>query len=249
MLWGYCGLLGSGKTTGLVAQLLEFKKEGYLIKTYGVKTTFSEELNIDEILNFELSNCVIGLSEAYTILDSRVNSNAERNITYFVLQSRKRNVHIVYDAQLMSSIDLRLRFMTDKVILCQKDSDGEYRVNKETGVKEEIIYGFTYSCFDRGEILTSQKYISWDNAMKCIFPNFDTYEVVMPMQLQDKNMTMEKIVAIYKDCSTKDSFVSVFKSESAFISLQTCKSVYDLLLAGKNDRVAKLLRIKLDIKN
>jgi hypothetical protein len=243
-IWGYCGKLGSGKTTGLVAHLLDFKHEGFDVKTYGVKTTFGEILDIEEILNFELENCVLGLSEAYTLLDSRINTNAERNITYFVLQSRKRHVHIVYDAQLMTSVDLRLRFLTDHVILCEKDWDGEYKRNPETNILEEVVYGFYYTCFDRGEIMTSQKYISIEDAKTLVFPNFDSYEVVMPIGVQDQNMTMDKIKSIFEDCNTKDSFVSVFKSESPFTSLQTCKSVYDLLLQDKPDRVARLLRIK-----
>jgi hypothetical protein len=244
MLWGLCGLMGSGKTLGLVAILNEFFLEGYEIQTFNVHTTFSKDLDIDKIFNFELENCVIGLSEAYTILDSRVNNNAERNIGYFGLQSRKRNVEIVYDAQLMTSVDLRLRFVTDKVIFCQKDWDGEFKLNPETKKKEEIVRGFYYSCYDRGEILTSVKYIPFDVAKEKIFPLYNTYEIAMPLQLQNKNLTLEKVKAIFDDCDTKDSFVSIFKSEYPFTSIQTCKSVFDLLDSGKDKRVCSLLRIK-----
>lgn len=111
------------------------------------------------------SNVLVVIDEAYLWLDSRRSTTKSNvDVSYVVLQSRKRGFDILYIAQVRSSVDLRLRELSEIWVYCEKRPDG-----------------FHYTVIWRGinAKLTSE-FLSNKAAAK-VFPYFDTFEIVAPV--------------------------------------------------------------------
>lgn len=67
-----------------------------------------------------LNHSVVLIDEAHVLLDSR-SSFTKRNkiISYFILQTRKRDVHVLYTTQSFHQIEKRLRDQSDMIIECR----------------------------------------------------------------------------------------------------------------------------------
>ncbi|MEM2262451.1 MAG: AAA family ATPase, partial [Ignisphaera sp.] len=117
MLIGVFGDLGSGKTLFLVYLAQKSNCEVYAnftIKLPNVKV-LTPELFFKILKENPEPNRpkLLLLDELYTLADSRASvSLRNRLLSYLIFQSRKRNMDIVYTAQLYGSIDLRLRDLT-----------------------------------------------------------------------------------------------------------------------------------------
>ena len=74
-----------------------------------------------------LKNAVVLVDEAHVLLDSR-SSFTKRNkiISYFILQTRKRNVHLLYTTQSFHQIEKRLRDQSDYLVECSYDKEHDY---------------------------------------------------------------------------------------------------------------------------
>ena len=67
-----------------------------------------------------LLNCVLVIDEAHVYLDSRTSvSRKNRIISMFLVQTRKKNVHLYYTTQSYDQIDKRLRNNTDVIVTCE----------------------------------------------------------------------------------------------------------------------------------
>ncbi len=122
MIYGCFGNVGSGKTVFAVRLAYKAFLKGYTVMS-NVKLRFDHEpVNLEKLLKFDINKCVLLLDEAYGFgLESRVSSSlVNRALSYFVLQSRKRGVHIIYTSQFYSALDKRIRLLTNRKILCQK---------------------------------------------------------------------------------------------------------------------------------
>jgi len=75
------------------------------------------------------------LDEVHVYLDSR-SGMSKRNviISYFILQTRKRNVRLGYTTQFIDQVDKRLRHPTEIYITCQN-----YHNNKNV-IQKNIVY-------------------------------------------------------------------------------------------------------------
>lgn len=166
MIIGIHGDLGSGKTAIMTLLAYFFYKNGYkVMSNYGLK--FPHETidvnNVEDNYNY-----VVCIDEMTTILDGRNSSSAfNKDFSYFVLQSRKRNIILIYTAQFKDSVDKRLRNLQDYIIYCIKRNSKLYYYlmpSSETSVK-------------RASIL-----------LKSIIPTlkklYDTNEIIKPINLK-----------------------------------------------------------------
>lgn len=111
------------------------------------------------------TNVLVVIDEAYLWLDSRRSMSKENvNVSYVVLQSRKRGFDVLYIAQVRSSVDLRLRELSEIWVYCEKRGDGFHYTVIWRGMNAKIMHEFL-----------SKK------AAEKVFPYFDTREIVSPV--------------------------------------------------------------------
>ena len=163
MLIGIFGDFGKGKTLLLVffLQYLEYinKFANFKVNIPSIKT-----LSLSELLsmNYEQKSLVC-IDELYLEMDSR-RSMRKRNIdiSHIIFQSRKRKVDIVYTAQLRSSVDLRVRDLTNfNIIALGKDNNSNFHYYILESDSEFIIPNFIveelYNLFNTYEIIEELK--------------------------------------------------------------------------------------------
>jgi len=235
------GGLGSGKTLRMTCRLYEDYLKGWKIfSNYNLHFPHKMINPLDLInglFDDELDNAVVGMTEAYTFLDSRYSgSESSRYITYFILQTRKRKVKFYYDAQLLGSVDLRVRGITNKVYECHKvlkDRDGD---------KEDInnILGFIYHVFEDD----GTEYYERLDIKEAIekFKLYDTEDILLPTYLQPTT-DLEGILELYSISPNRETFITLMRTENPFIGYDKCKSIYTLLKNDKIEYVKKILRI------
>ncbi len=153
MLLGIFGDLGSGKT--LLASILgqAFYEDGYeLYANYRLKNakiiTYNDFVNMKKFYDPDKKYCFV-IDEIYAFgMESRVSTS-------------KLNLNIIYTAQLATTVDLRLRTLTDYYIIAKKTPNGFYYfVVKDNGVIK-ILY------LDKKN---AQKYFSLYNTREIINP-------------------------------------------------------------------------------
>jgi len=120
----FVGAQGAGKTISIVKFLLDDWLNGKNILTnFGLKEISYDFLIKKMLLEYsqnqeQINNTSIGITELHTIIDSR-NSAANKFMTWFFLQLRKRGVTLYGDTQHFGQIDKRVRDETDMFIECQ----------------------------------------------------------------------------------------------------------------------------------
>lgn len=123
MIIGIEGGLGSGKTLLLSKYLYKDSMAGFDVRAnFGLKFK-SNDLDVKELLEtgIELKNVTIGIDEITVFIDCRKSmSKMNRLISYFILQSRKRNVNIYYTTQDFDMVDKRLIQHTHIQIIAEK---------------------------------------------------------------------------------------------------------------------------------
>lgn len=132
MLGLMCGNIGEGKTIFLVylcwklhcwnLQVAE-KYRVPIFTNFMLKYPEARSIGVSDLLQAGgLKSGFMVLQEAYTWMESRASSSLlNRYVSYFIFQSRKRNVDVFADAQLGSTIDLRLYELAHIIGLARKD--------------------------------------------------------------------------------------------------------------------------------
>lgn len=135
------GNRGQGKTLTAVKECYLFGLQGYTIYsnlelTFPSKDIIVKPYKMSDMIAYadsksELVNAVVLMDEAHIVMDSRT-SMTKRNITisYFLLQSRKRNVHIIMTTQFLHQIDRRIRSTADMFISCRFKKDKDMVFNR-----------------------------------------------------------------------------------------------------------------------
>lgn len=116
----YLGARGSGKTLSMVKDAYIEYKRGRRVITNMEDVSFGEHLSNDEIKKLtkesDLYDAVLLIDEAQIFFDSRRSMKKENlNFSYFVLQTRKRNIDIYFTTQFSNTIDRRIRDNIDYV--------------------------------------------------------------------------------------------------------------------------------------
>lgn len=123
------GVQGCGKTTlGTILCYEEHREAGRrVISNQHLNfpfDKFSLEWFLEHVADHELEHCVLFLDEMYQIADSRSSqSKLNKLFTYFVVQTRKRDVDLYIATHHLDHIDLRLRRAVDIRASCRYYSE------------------------------------------------------------------------------------------------------------------------------
>jgi len=135
------GNRGMGKTLTAVKEAYAFGTKGYKILS-NLKLDFPdkniewETYRMKDVMDYaksknELKDIVVLMDELQILLDSRM-SMTKRNIliSYFLMQTRKRNVHIIGTTQYLHQVDKRIRSTCDMFISCKFDKKTDRVLNR-----------------------------------------------------------------------------------------------------------------------
>lgn len=144
MIIAITGSMGSGKTLLTTALAYQYYNQGSVIyANYGLKFPY-KPLKMEDISNcdFDYSNALLIFDEIHLFMDSRTSaSKKNRIISYFITQSRKRNIVLIYTTQQSHQIDKRLRSNTDYFISCENLSP--------KNSKEDVFIKWTLNDMDQ----------------------------------------------------------------------------------------------------
>lgn len=120
-----------------------------VMANYGVKFEH-DKLNADRLtaMGMDLQNCVMAIDEIHVLLDSR-NSISKRNklLTYFILQTRKRGVVLMFTTQDEGQVDLRLRRNVDFWVYCRR-LRRQCKSCRKRQTSHQQCHTFVYTCFN-----------------------------------------------------------------------------------------------------
>lgn len=125
MIVTFEGQMGSGKSTAAVAFAYEEHEvnDRRIISNVHLNfpsTKFSLEWFLEHLADHEMENCVLFLDEMYQIADSRSSgSKLNKVFTYFMVQTRKRDVDVYFCTHYLDHVDLRLRRSADMRNSCR----------------------------------------------------------------------------------------------------------------------------------
>jgi len=234
MLIGISGNIRSGKT--LIATIL-----GYILIKFGdvvysnYWTKFSILKSPLDLINFNIDKGDLILDEIHTMIDSRLNSQAGRYISYFITQSGKREINIIYTTQSFMMVDKRLRELTHIKILCHNyKTKFKYQIFKlqDDGINYKYIRSL---------------YLSHEKA-KLYFDLYDTKEIIFaPDVSSESTITLDEIKQILNDAPTKQAFKYSLRKANPYLSLDTSGAVYDYLIMDDEKGIKeakKLLGLK-----
>lgn len=111
----FLGEQHSGKTLALTYFAYDYYKKGYKIFTNYNLNFKHEKINTEFIENVvygkkQFSKAIFVLDEIYLLIDSRnFGKKSNKILSYLLLQSSKRNVHIFGTAQYFNTVDKRFR--------------------------------------------------------------------------------------------------------------------------------------------
>jgi len=167
VLMGIMGELGAGKTLCLTYfALRNYHKQRQLFMNYHLKKLpYTYVKSPEDILN--MRDGFAGLDELWTWADSRISSSKKNKfITLVLAKSRKRGINICYSVQYFKSVDIRIRTVTDFLVLP--------RLNE----KETVCSAFVYT--NHGMQL--QRVFKFKTAP--IFDLYDTKEEVEEFEMK-----------------------------------------------------------------
>ena len=144
MITTFEGVMGSGKTLSAVTlAYIGYQQGREIISNVAVNfphTTFDPKYLIDNMNTTELTNCIFLLDEAYLFVDSRNSqSKLSKLFSYFMAQTRKREVDLLVCIHHIDTVDRRLRRAIDVRGTCRfKKYDPCRKCKGETTIKGEV---------------------------------------------------------------------------------------------------------------
>jgi ABC-type dipeptide/oligopeptide/nickel transport system ATPase component len=155
------GDVGSGKT--LLATYLAAQDTRDVYANYKINIDRYHDLTPEILITLNYPSLSI-LDEAYTKIESRMSGRKlNEYMSYVLFQSRKRQMDIIITDQLVSSIDVRYRMLTNYEIFCEAVDDGfKYIIEKKS----------MYSTFK-----PSYFFMPFELAEK-VYPLYDTFQKI-----------------------------------------------------------------------
>jgi hypothetical protein len=155
------GDVGSGKT--LLATYLAAQDTRDVYANYKINIDRYHDLTPEILITLNYPSLSI-LDEAYTKIESRMSGRKlNEYMSYVLFQSRKRQMDIIITDQLVSSIDVRYRMLTNYEIFCEATENGfEYIIEKKS------MYA-TYK---------SSKFIMPFELAEQVYPLYDTFQKI-----------------------------------------------------------------------
>jgi len=174
LIIGFEGGLGSGKTIGMVRYLHKDHANGKKIfANFGLRGIDYESLNVLNIMeNKNLNNVSIGIDEITVFMDCRTSmKKLNRLLSYFILQTRKRNCDLYFTTQDFGMCDKRLLKYCDIQILCKQSYD-------ENG--NEVEHARHYTIIDVRDKNKKPTITRFHLDISVYYSYYDTNEVIMP---------------------------------------------------------------------
>lgn len=131
MLYCFIGQMGGGKTLSAVRLVyLLHKRFGYKIYSNIHLNLPYERFNKKKLKELirdkeKLKNIILLIDELHTIIDSRSSmSKDSKALSYFINQTRKRNVTLIGTTQSWRLVDVRFRNRVHQLIYCRNLTPG-----------------------------------------------------------------------------------------------------------------------------
>jgi len=176
MIIGIEGGLGSGKTLMMTRYLIKDFLAGHTIYSNfhlnEIKYKLIDVMKIleDSTKGAALQDVSIGIDEITIFADCRSSMRKMNKVfSYFILQTRKRNVTLYYTTQDVSMVDIRLRRHTDIYVCADKVKD------KNDKYIDDIR---KYTIFDNRDKIT-RIYTQYLDISK-YYKFYNTNEVILP---------------------------------------------------------------------
>lgn len=215
------GAMGSGKT--LIETILAyFFKIQYNIPVYSNYTLkFGTKISPLDLLTYKYNNCVICLDELHTIFDSRVSGRKVNRLgSYFIAQTRKKNIIFIGTSQLNSSVDLRFTDLADYTIL-------------------SIAHQNYFEYYISDKIRWTKKILPVEYA-KQFYSLFDTFEVIIPLE-SDKRVSIAELQKLYNAAPNQTAFRQITKAFYPQFSSDEANASFTLIKNNKLDLLQKLI--------
>jgi len=157
------GLMGSSKSLTSVALLfMDFLENGRkIISNDHLKFPhiyMDLKHFVDHVADNEMSDSTILLDEGYLLMDSRTSSGKLNKLfTYFIAQTRKRNVDMYICTHHIDHVDKRLRRAVDIRGSCRYVKEEPCRKCAGSGDAKGPGQGVCRKCFGRGVLFTCLK--------------------------------------------------------------------------------------------
>lgn len=180
MIVGIQGGLGSGKTVLMTRYLIkDYQLDRNIYANYGLNIIDYSTLKIRDLLDnkVNLQNVSVGIDEFTVFADCR-RSMSNTIITYFILQTRKRNVCLYYTTQDFSMMDKRILRHTNLFVTAEDTTNDDFKKYIVVDVRKRKEYIAEF-------ILNIEPFYKF----------YDTNEIIIPLELQpSKVLKMEDII-------------------------------------------------------
>lgn len=167
MLTAFVGNLGQGKTYSMtvLASYLHAKYDLPIYANYKLHDAIMLR-SFDDVLNAK--HGIVCLDEAHIFLDSRgfKDPNSQK-ATHWLLQTRKKDLIVLYTTQNFGQVDIRMRRITDYLALCKKQ--------KGRGISMQFVDAQEMKLLRRQTIL---------EPLERFYHLYDTKEVVTPIEFK-----------------------------------------------------------------
>ncbi len=176
MIVGIIGKRGCGKTITMAKTVKDMLKKGKIIYTNfhinkkAIDKKYHKNIHLldseffKNYKDFKLYNCALFLDEIYVYIDSRTSSSKRNRLwSYFINQTRKRDVDLYYTTQFFRQVELRLRENTEYFIYPQLIKQGN----------TTIVYNKIYSYGDTLKKIGNERFVAND-----YFNVYDTDEII-----------------------------------------------------------------------
>ena len=176
MIVGIIGKRGCGKTLTMAKTVDEMLKKGKTVYTNfnidkkAINKRYHKQLFLldndffKNYKDFKLYNCALFIDEIYVYIDSRTSGSKRNRLwSYFINQTRKRDVDLYYTTQFFRQVELRLRENTEYFIYPQ--------VIKQD--KRILIANKIYSYENTLKLIGVERFIGND-----YFKIYDTDEII-----------------------------------------------------------------------
>lgn len=180
MIISYEGTRGKGKTLSCVREAYQHYLKGYdIYSNIKLNKKYFKEYKMydkEDLISYvqgdkQFKKSFFIMDEIHVYLDSRMSmSKINTIISYFLLQTRKRNVRLGYTTQFFDQVEKRLRNLTEIRILCDYYDKGDKRIQHN-----QIFIKDTYELYHMD--FTANPY----------YDTYDTDEIVNPFKDKAKS--------------------------------------------------------------
>lgn len=157
------GDVGTGKTLMATMMAMNDDTTRALYANYKINLPRFKQLE-PQMLNEINTPSLVIIDEAYAWLESRMSgADINRYMSYILFQSRKRKIDFVLTTQLLSTLDLRFKGLTEVYMMAEKTN-----------------YGFQYTAIS-GKGGARRKFHLPQIVAERYYPCYDTFEKIDPM--------------------------------------------------------------------